>query len=159
MRYNYVPGTAFKDQNHSGILTISNLQYALIQSGLDPFDNIIWDEQRRFVATLGVYVVTPLDDGRYRLDIRDRGDVNPRGTYDTETDVVRAFLAEANPRPSPDQDRVLAASRRAYVENKSAREIMKKDNQRLVERVLRERAAAGLPLDPTIEEEPRSDDE
>ena len=141
----------FKDQDHSGITNVRDLQYALLQAGLDPFDQIIWDEQRHVVATYGVYVVTPLEGGTYSLDIRDRGDVNHRGTFPTEADVVRTFLAETNPEPPPDQARARAASQRAYVEKAAKRARMEEEDRQLVARVLRERAAAGLPLDPTAE--------
>lgn len=154
-----LPSVPFKERDHSRITTVVQLRNALVHAGMDPDHHIIWDEDRKVVPTFGVYVATLLDDGNFSLVVRDRGNVNDRGTYATEGDLVRAFLAEADPEPPPDQARVRAAMQRDYIEKKAWRDELKEKNRQMIERVLRERATAGLPLDPTIEEESRPEEE
>lgn len=148
------PRVSFKDRDHSKITSVVQLRNALVHAGIDPDHHIIWDEDRKVVPTFGIYVVTPLDNGTYSLDIRDRGDVNHRGTYTTEMDVVRGYLGQANPKPPPDQARVRAAMQRDYVDNREERERMKAEDHRMVARVLRERAEGGAPRRPPTKDHP-----
>lgn len=128
--------------------TIHQVQEALAGEGVNPYEYIMWADQRELWSPTGSYVATPTQDG-FRLDTIDRGTVLPRGLFADEESLVAAFLATAPLEPPMTEEQQVAAraaGRQASIESAAYRAGLEAEMwERFYER--KRRRAAGEPVD------------